>query len=143
MSQVPDSPSEAEYRNIFEAASDGLVIYDIGLDAVVEANPAVCEMHGYTRQEFIGLNAAAFMLPDSHALFREQVGTATPGSMFESLSVHRRSDGSPFHVEVRSSIINYRGRPCLLSVIRDVSQRIQTEKILGGQIEARMREQAT
>jgi PAS domain S-box-containing protein len=145
MSQVPGSQvtSEEEYRNIFEAASDGLVIYDIGLDAVVEGNPAACEMHGYTRQEFIGLNAAAFMLPDSHALFREQVGTATAGSMFESLSVHRRRDGSPFHVEVRSSIINYRGRPCLLSVIRDVSQRIQKEKFLGGQIEARMREQAT
>jgi hypothetical protein len=36
MSQIPDKllPSEAAYRNIFEAASDGLVIYDIGLDSV-------------------------------------------------------------------------------------------------------------
>jgi PAS domain S-box-containing protein len=145
MSQVPDSwlTSEEEYRNIFEAASDGLVIYDIGLDSVVEANPAACEMHGYTRQEFIGLNPTVFMLPQNHALFREQVRTAEPGGVFESLIVHIRRDGSPFHVEVRRSAINYRGRPCLLSVIRDVSQRIQTEKILSGQIEARMREQAT
>jgi PAS domain S-box-containing protein len=145
MSQVPDSwlTSEEEYRNIFEAASDGLVIYDIGLDSVVEANPAACEMHGYTRQEFIGLNPTVFMLPQNHALFREQVRTAEPGGVFESLIVHIRRDGSPFHVEVRRSVINYRGRPCLLSVIRDVSQRIQTEKILSGQIEARMREQAT
>jgi two-component system nitrate/nitrite sensor histidine kinase NarX len=145
MSQAPDSPlsSEEEYRNMFEAASDGLVIYDIGLDAVVEANPAACEMHGYTRQEFIGLNPAVFMLPESHALFREQVRMAEPGSVFDSLIIHLRRDGSPFHVEVRRSMINYRGRPCLLSVIRDVTQRIQTEKTLGGQIEARMREQAT
>jgi len=145
MNKGPESrlTSEEEYRNIFEAASDGLVIYDIGLDAVVEANPAACEMHGYTRQEFIGLKPEVFMLPDSHALFREQVQTAKSGSMLESLSVHIRRDGSPFHVEVRRSVINYRGRPCLLSVIRDVSQRIQTEKTLGGQIEARMREQAT
>ena len=56
MSEVPDSSlsSEEEYRNIFEAVSDGLVIYDVGQDAVVEANPAACEMHGYTRQEFRG-----------------------------------------------------------------------------------------
>ena len=42
MSPVPDSriTSEEEYRNIFEAASDGLVIYDIGLDALAEGNPA-------------------------------------------------------------------------------------------------------
>jgi PAS domain S-box-containing protein len=143
MSQVPDRPSEDEYRNIFEAASDGLVIYDIGLDSVVEANPAACEMHGYPRQEFIGLNPAVFMPPESHALFREQVRTADPGSVFESLVVHTRRDGSPFHVEVRRSVINYRGRPCMLSILRDVSQRVQTERILGGQIEAQMREQST
>jgi PAS domain S-box-containing protein len=145
MSQIPDNrlTSEEEYRNIFEAASDGLVIYDIGLDSVVEANPAACEMHGYPRQEFIGLNPGVFMLPESHALFREHVRTAEPNDMFESLAVHTRRDGSPFHVEVRRSAITYRGRPCLLSVIRDVSQRIQTEKTLGKQIESQMREQAT
>jgi len=145
MRQAPDSPltSEEEYRNIFEAASDGLVIYDIGLDSIVEANPAACEMHGYPRQEFIGLNPAVFMLPQSHALFMEQVQTAEPDHVFDALSIHVRRDGSPFHVEVRRSAINYRGRACLLSVIRDVSRRIQTEKFLGEKIEAQMREQAT
>lgn len=145
MSQVPDSrlTSEEEYRSIFEAASDGLVIYDIEMDMVVEANPAACEMHGYTRQEFIGLNPTVFMLPESHIVFREHVRTVEPGSVFESPVVHIRRDGSPFHVEVRRSAINYRGRKCLLSVIRDVSQRIQTEKILSEQIAARMREQDT
>jgi len=145
MSQVSNSrsTSEEEYRNIFEAAGDGLVIYDIGTDSVVEANPAACEMHGYTRQQFIGLNPAVFMLPESYALFREQVRAAESGSVFESLIVHLRRDGSVFHAEVRRSVINYQGRPCLLSVMRDVSQRIQTEKILGGQIKSQMREQAT
>jgi PAS domain S-box-containing protein len=145
MTPGPDSrtTSEEEYRNIFEAASDGLVIYDIALDAVMEGNSAGCEMHGYTRQQFIGLNPAVFMLADSHALFMDQVRTAESGSIFESLSVHRRRDGSTFHVEVRNSMINYRERPCVLSIIRDVSQRIQEEKALGREIEARMREQAT
>ena len=50
MSQARDSriTSEDEYRNIFEAVSDGLVIYDIGLDVMVEANSAACKMHSYT-----------------------------------------------------------------------------------------------
>ena len=144
MSQIPDKllPSEEAYRNIFEAARDGLVIYDIGLDSVVEANPAACEMHGFTRQEFIGLNSTAFLLPESQALFNEQIRTIESGSGSESLIVHMRKDGSPFHVEVHGSVINYRGRQCLLSVIRDVSQRIQSEKILSGQITEHIREQA-
>ena len=61
----------------------------------------------------------------------------------KSAVIHLRRDGSPFYVEVRRSALNYQGRPCLLSIIRDVSQRIQREKQLGEQIEDHMREQAT
>ena len=135
--------NEDEYRNIFEAASDGLIIYDIELELVVDANPAACEMHGYTRQEFIGLNPAVFILPESYALFMEHVSAVEPGSVIESLVTHTRRDGTPFHAEVHRSVIDFRGRPCLLSVIRDVSQRIQTEKILSRQIEIRSHEQST
>jgi PAS domain S-box-containing protein len=144
MSRISDNrlTSEDKYRNIFESASDGLVIYDMGLDCVVEANPAACEMHGYTRQEFIGLNPAAFMLPEHHIQLKEQAQTAEPRNVFEAPIVHLRKDGSPFHVEVRRSMTLYRDRPCLLSIIRDVSQRVQTEKFLAGRVETQMREQA-
>ncbi len=144
MNQDPNpSSSEDEYRNIFEAASDGLVIYDIGLDAVVEANPAACEMHGYTRQEFIGLHPAIFMPAKHLAQFNEQVQTVEAGSVFEAPILHLRKDGSAFHVEVRRSMIVHQGRTCMLSIIRDVSQRIQTEKNIDGRVESQMREQAT
>lgn len=145
MSRTSDSrlTPEEEYRSIFESASDGLVIYDIRLDAVVEANPAACEMHGYTRQEFIGLNSGAFLLPEHQALFNEQSQTAEPGNVFEAPIVHLRKNGSEFHVEVRRSMMMYRERPCLLSIIRDVSQRVETEKYLGARVETQMREQAS
>lgn len=133
--------SEEEYRNIFEAASDGLIIYDMEKEQVVEANAAACKMHGYARHEFIGLNSSAFMPAESHSLFKEHIQSAQAGEEFKTLVPHMHRDGSQFHAEVRRSVINYRGRVCLLSVIRDVSQRIQTEKILSDEIEARMREQ--
>jgi PAS domain S-box-containing protein len=145
MSQHPDSPTilAEEYRNIFEAASDGLVIYDLELDLVVEANPAACQMHGYSRQEFIGLGLGIFMDIEGKTLLREQIQTAGSGGAFEALVVHTRKDGLQFYMEERMSVIVFCGRPCLLSVMRDVSQRIQTEKILSQQIEDQMREQAT
>ena len=83
------------------------------------------------------------MSADSQVLFREHARMAEPGRVFESPVVHVRKDGSSFYVEVHRSAINYRGRPCLLSAVRDVSRRIQREKLLSEQIEARMREQAT
>ena len=145
MSKLSDGrlTSEEEYRNIFESISDGLVIYGIELDSVVDANPVACEMYGYAREEFIGLNPVAFMLAENHSQLKEQTQTIEPGTVIEASVVHLRKDGSVFHVEVRGSMILYRDRPCLLSVIRDVSQRIQTEKILSGQVAEHMREQAT
>lgn len=115
MSRIPDRQftSEEDYRNIFEAASDGLVIYDIEADTVVEANPSACEMHGYTHQEFIGLGPTVFMLPESHVLFKEHVQAAKPGLVFEALVIHKRKDETPFHVEVRSQrSITGDGRAC-------------------------------
>jgi PAS domain S-box-containing protein len=145
MSPRPDNrlTSEEEYRSIFEAASDGLVIYDLELNSVVEANPAACAMHRYTRDELIELNPAVLMLPQYHTRFRDQIRTLEPDRVFEESIVHQRKDGSAFHVEVRTSMMLFRGRPCLLSIIRDVSQRILKEKNLDAQVESHMREQAT
>ena len=87
MSQVPESrlTSEEEYRNMFEAATDGLVIYDIGRDSVVEANPAAYEMHGYTRQEFIGLNPAVFDAIENGTHGRQPISARTPGFLIVRL----------------------------------------------------------
>lgn len=133
--------SEEEYRKIFEAASDGLIIYDIEKNQVVEANAAACKMHGYTRQEFIGLSASVFMTTESYNIFLEHIQSVQEGEELETLVIHTRRDDTPFHTEVRRSAIDFRGRQCLLSVVRDVSHRIQTEKILTDEIETRMREQ--
>src|SRR4051812_42539081 len=55
---------EAQYRAIFEATTDGLVINDPESGVVVEANPAACRMHGYSYDEFIGLHPTDFIHPD-------------------------------------------------------------------------------
>jgi two-component system nitrate/nitrite sensor histidine kinase NarX len=89
------------------------------------------------------MKLAMFMSPESYALHKQQYRKAQSDHVFEVLLIHRRRDGSLFHVEERTSKIRYRGRSCLLSVIRDVSLRIQTEKILDEKVEAQMREQAT
>lgn len=118
MSKFPDRRinAEAEYRNIFEAASDGLVIYDIEKAVIVEANPAACSMHGYTHEEFIGLNPRVFIVPENLVLFMEHVHMVETDNTFEALVVHLHKDGTPFHAEVSRSSIYYQGRPCLLSV---------------------------
>src|SRR3990170_3535661 len=136
-------PSPDLYRSLFEAASDGLIINDVGTGLVVEANPAAGAMHGYAREEFIGLHPTAYLHHDSHHLFSQYVQTVQSGRVFEALMVHLRRGGAPFYVEVRGTAFTYQGRSCLLGVVRDVSKRVQTERMLRQRVEDRTREQST
>jgi signal transduction histidine kinase len=45
-----------------------------------------------------------------------------------AVSVHLRQDGTPFDVEIQTTAFAYQERPCLLSVIRDISQQMQRER---------------
>jgi len=134
---------ERTYQNLFEIAGDGMIVHDVETDCVIAANPAAYAMHGYDREEFIGLHPATFIHPDSQPLFSEYVRVVQSGDVFQPLIVNVRRDGSPFYVEWRGTAFTYRGRPCLLSVVRDVSDRVEAERLLEQQVEARTREQST
>jgi len=100
-------------------------------------------MHGYSREEFIGLHLTEYIHPESQPVFTESAQAVQSGGMFESPAIHLHRDGSPFHVEVRRTAFTYQGRMCLLSVVRDVSKRVQAAQLLLQQEEVRQREQAT
>lgn len=133
---------ERRYRSIFEAASDGLIIYDLETDRIVEANSAAGALHGYAREAFIGLHPSAFIHPGSLRLFTESIQAVQSGGVFEARMVHLRRDGSTFHVEVRGTAFTDQDRPCVVSVVRDVSQRVEAEQLLQQQGEAHTREQS-
>lgn len=129
-----DAP--ATYQRIFETISEGLIIHDAASFLVVEANPAAAAMHGFTGEAFIGLHPTAYMHPDSHELLNEYVQTVQAGGRFEALALHLRRDGTPFYVELRGTALDYQGRPYLVSVLRDVTARIQAEQQLQQQAQA-------
>jgi PAS domain S-box-containing protein len=143
----PPSPQSSEetdgpYRSIFDAATDGIVLADTETGIVVEANPAACAMHGYSREAFIGLHAAALVQPDSQHVFDNYMQTIRSGASADAQVLHVRRDGSPFHAKWRGTAFTYLGRPCLLGVVRDVSRRIQAEQRLHKRIDAHTHEQS-
>jgi two-component system nitrate/nitrite sensor histidine kinase NarX len=140
---VQSEDNEWPYRRIFEAASDGLILNDVKTGLVVEANTAASAMHGYTREEFIDLLPSTYIHPDSFPQFAGWVQTVQLGKDFAAVALHMRQDGSQFTVEVRGSGCTYQNQRCLLSVVRDVSARVQAEQLLRKQVEERTREQST
>ena len=68
---------EAQYRTIFEAITDALFIMDLDTTTVVEVNPATCQMHGNSYEEFLTLHPSKYIHPDSISVFHSFVEAMT------------------------------------------------------------------
>ena len=121
---------EAEYRHIFEAVSDGLIIINLETGIVVAANSTACEMHGYSKAEFIGIHPTAFIDPRHHYLFANFLEIISSGVSFEAQAIDIRKDGSALHVDVKGTLCIYNGKPHALAIVRDITQRHLAEKKL-------------
>jgi PAS domain S-box-containing protein len=137
----PFEEKEWQYRSIFDAANDGLIVIDLESGLVVEANPAACLMHGYTRDEFIGLQLKAFVHPDSQNVFNEYIRAFQSEGVFDRRTLHVSRDGSTFYAEWRGTAFTYQSRSCLLGIVRDISKRIEAEQLLYQRVEKRTHEQ--
>jgi PAS domain S-box-containing protein len=118
--------SEEQYRAVFNATADGLVLRDAD-NRIVDVNPALLAMTGHAREELVGERAWAFLPPEMDAQWREfhRRNLAGESVQFETAAV--RKDGTRFDVEVRCVPIQYRGRPHALAMARDITARKQAE----------------
>jgi PAS domain S-box-containing protein len=131
------------FRSIFEAAIDGLIVMDAGTSRVTAANSAACTMYGLPRPELIGQLFTTLVHPDQVHRYEDFAQAVLSEGASTGLQVHLRQDGSPFHVELSGSMYTEQGRPVLLCIVRDISQRVDMERLLQHQVEERTREQST
>ena len=122
-------PGQKPYREIFNAAKDTFLIFDMN-GVIREVNPAASRMYGHSRDEMIGLTGKDIVHEDFRHLFKKFVTKASKGLVFSAESIDIRKDGSTFPVEVRGSGLTYNGEPHLLAVVRDVSDRKKAEEAL-------------
>ncbi|MBD2502435.1 PAS domain-containing sensor histidine kinase [Anabaena azotica] len=119
---------EIHYRSIFETVSDGIGINDLETGQLVAFNPAFCEMHGYTQEDFLNLGPEDYIHPHSLPNFRKLVDTIKAGKIFYSQAIDIHKDGTLIDIEVTARSFNYNGKPHALAVIRNISERVQAER---------------
>ncbi len=89
---------------------------------ILEANVAATKAYGYSREELLKLTIHHLRAPETLGLTADQIAEADAhGLLFET--VHRRSDGSTFPVEVSSRGESIDGTRTLVSVVRDITER--------------------
>src|SRR5262245_37162769 len=114
--------SEEQYRAIFNAAADALVLRDADF-RIVDVNPAYESMSGYARDDVIGLDRVVANPPETEQQMKALHQEALRGSHFVLETVRVRKDGSRRDVELRGVAIQFRGKPHVLYIGRDISER--------------------
>ena len=114
--------SEVRHRDIVEALPDGLCVGDLD-GKILAANAAMSALYGYSSEELIGMAPVDLISPTHHSVFDEFVREIKDTGRFTGESVDKRKDGSTFDTEIRGSMIQFDGKPHLLAIIRDVTER--------------------
>jgi len=121
--------SETEYRNLFESASDAILIFDPTTEEIIEANTKACETYGFKHTELVGMSLRRLSKDPNHGddnLPNPLLGNT--GKNFET--VHVRRDGSEINILASSSLIEYRGRLAVQGIARDITDRKKAEELL-------------
>jgi PAS domain S-box-containing protein len=122
--------SETRFRTFVDHAGDALFVYDLENQTVIDVNRQACESLGYTREELIGKTPFEFH-PDSYQAEMELVSErAAAGETVFDTHWHRRKNGSTFPVEVHTTLVSYGGQRFLLTVARDITDRLRAEEAI-------------
>jgi len=120
---------EEQYRAIFNASADAMVLRDTDLK-LVDTNAAFLARHGVRREEVIGSTGIRFITPEHapavEALMRAAL--AGRGAAIEAQTLAH--DGGVLDIEVRAVPMDYRGQPHVLSIARDITERKRAEQAL-------------
>ncbi len=119
--------SEANYRTLFESASDGITVTDAQL-RYVDANATACRMFGYAREELLARSIPDVLAAEEMPRLAPFTEGMTAGEVLKSEWRFRRKDGSLFLCEV-CAIVLPDGR--LLSIGRDITERKRVAEELG------------
>lgn len=118
------------FRGIVEQALAG--IYVVQDERFVYANDTFAAMFGYPRDEFLGRRMVDCVTPDSApevlANYWRRIRGEVASIRYQTRGVHR--DGRIVHLELHASRVEYRGRPAVVGVALDVTDRVLRQQEL-------------
>jgi PAS domain S-box-containing protein len=120
-----------ELRAIYEGMADGLVILDVEANSCVRANRSMCELLGYSEEELKALPLAKLHPPEALPAVLRRRQALVEGRLLRTEDVSfLRKDGSVMYSDITSDRITYDGRPCLIHLVRDTTERRQAQEAL-------------
>jgi PAS domain S-box-containing protein len=135
---------EKRYRRLFESAKDGIIILNADNGVIVDVNPYLINMLGYSKEQFLSKHIWDIGTEDNIGLSKEWYKELQDKEYvrFEDLPLET-STGDLVHVEFVCNVYLVDNDRVIQCNIRDITERIKHEQILKdemGKKEALLRE---
>lgn len=126
--------SEANYRELFNAEPDAIIIADISTKQIIDVNRSALDLYGYSRSEIIGLDPIRLSAePEKSAEhIKKVIVLIAEGKRIDTEErLHKKKDGTVFPVEIATGAYTSEGTTMICAMIRDITVRRQKEDAIG------------
>jgi PAS domain S-box-containing protein len=126
--------SEERYRMLFDSVNDAVLVHGIREDGrpdkFTASNDVACDLYGYSKEEFAEMTPGDINDPER---------AADPAPIVDKLlnekhvlfeTVDKKKDGTSMPVEISTHLFEFKGRPIMISAVRDITERKKVEKTL-------------
>jgi PAS domain S-box-containing protein/putative nucleotidyltransferase with HDIG domain len=121
--------SEKKFRALFDSASDGIFIHHLA-GPFIEVNEIACQQLGYTREELLRLTPRDIDSPEYAAKVAERTEELVRNGQAVFETAHLTKDGRVIPIEASSRIVDFGGKPAVLTTARDITERKKAQEAL-------------
>ncbi len=127
--ELKQAALKSHYEYVVKYANDIILLEDENLN-IIDANQRAQQAYQYSLEELQKLKQTNLVAPDFRKYAASLLKDLAEDEGYIVESVHQRKDGSQFNVEISARIIQVDSRNFLHQVIRDITERKQTEAAL-------------
>ncbi|MCL4695191.1 MAG: PAS domain S-box protein, partial [Candidatus Hydrogenedentes bacterium] len=119
--------SQRRLRTIFDGLEDTLFVHDLE-GRILDCNRAACRVLGYTREELLSMRTVDFDAPEFGKGFEERIAHQLRDGSYRCVGEILTKDGRPITVDIHTTRIDFQGKPAILALNRDISDRVRAEE---------------
>ncbi len=114
---------------MLDEAPDSITVHNTD-GRFLYANRKTFALHGYDENEFMAINLHDLDMPESEAMIMERFRQIEENGEATFEVAHYRRDGSSLPLSVHTKSIEWQGKPAVLSIATDITERKKAEKAL-------------